>query len=117
MGMCRAQGDWGDYAGGYSATAPGLGLESAAWIHAKEVAAVATDTWGAEVLPCEPPDVSMPLHIILIVHMGLTLGEIFDLEALSQDCAADGVYEFFFSAPPLPITRAVGSPINPVAVK
>jgi hypothetical protein len=59
----------------------------------------------------------MPMHIILIVHMGLTLGEIFDLEALAEDCAADGVYDFLFSAPPLPITRAVGSPINPVAVK
>jgi hypothetical protein len=27
------------------------------------------------------------------------------------------VYEFFFVAPPLPITGAVGSPINPLAVK
>jgi hypothetical protein len=49
--------------------------------------------------------------------MGLTLGEIFDFEALATDCAGDGVYEFLFSAPPLPITRAVGSPINPIAVK
>jgi len=117
MGQVKAEGDWGDYAGGYSARAPGLGLSSAEWIHAKQAAAVATDTWGAEVLPCETPDVSMPMHIILIVHMGLTLGEIFDLEALADDCANDGVYTFLFSAPPLPITRAVGSPINPVAVK
>ena len=117
MGQVKAEGDWGDYAAGYSARAPGLGLASAEWIHAKQVAAVATDTWGAEVLPTETRDVSMPMHIILIVHMGLTLGEIFDLEALADDCASDGVYEFLFSAPPLPITRAVGSPINPVAVK
>ncbi len=26
-------------------------------------------------------------------------------------------YEFFFVAPPLPITGAVGSPINPLAIK
>ncbi|MGH8914947.1 MAG: cyclase family protein [Acidimicrobiia bacterium] len=117
MGQVKAEGDWGDYAGGYSARAPGLGLSSAEWIHAKDAAAVATDTWGAEVLPTETLDVSMPMHIILIVHMGLTLGEIFDLEALADDCAADGVYSFLFSAPPLPITRAVGSPINPVAIK
>ena len=49
--------------------------------------------------------------------MGLLIGEIFDLEALADDCANDGVYEFLFSAPPLPITGAVGSPINPLAVK
>ena len=29
---------------------------------------------------------------------------------LADDCAADGVYEFFFCGPPLPFTRAVGSP-------
>ncbi len=29
----------------------------------------------------------------------------------------DGAYEFFFVAPPLPVTGAVGSPINPQAIK
>jgi hypothetical protein len=81
------------------------------------VVAVATDTWGTEVLPNETPDVFQPLHIILLVNAGITLGEIFDLEALAQDCADDGVYEFMFVAPPLPITGAVGSPINPQAIK
>jgi kynurenine formamidase len=117
MAQVISEGDWGDYAAGYASRAPGLGLASAEWIHSNEVAAVAVDTWGAEVLPTETRDVSMPMHIILIVHMGLTLGEIFDLEALAEDCAGDGVYEFLFTAPPLPITRAVGSPINPVAIK
>ena len=58
-----------------------------------------------------------PLHIILMVHAGLLIGEIFDLEALADDCAADGQYEFLFSAPPLPITGGVGSPVNPMAIK
>jgi hypothetical protein len=40
-------------------------------------------------------------------------GEIFDLEKIAEDCAADKVYEFMFVAPPLPITGAVGSPIKP----
>ena len=53
----------------------------------------------------------------MVVNMGLLVGEIFDLEALGADCAADGIYEFMFAAPPLPITRAVGSPINPQAIK
>jgi hypothetical protein len=29
----------------------------------------------------------------------------------------DGVYEFFFVAPPLPFTGAVGSPLNAYAIK
>ena len=47
----------------------------------------------------------------------LTLGEIFFLEELAADCAADGRYAFLFVAPPLPVTRAVGTPINPYAIK
>ena len=39
-------------------------------------------------------------------------------EILFTDLAnEDKVYEFFFCAPPLPITKAVGSPINPMAIK
>ena len=78
---------------------------------------IASDTWGLEVLPNETPDVFQPLHIILIVHMGLLVGEIFDLEALADDCASDGTYEFLFTAPPLPITGGVGSPVNPLAIR
>jgi len=49
--------------------------------------------------------------------MGLTMGEIFYLAELATDCAADGVYEFMFVAPAIPITGAVGSPTNPLAIK
>ncbi len=112
--MCRAKGEWGDYAGG---PAPGLSFSTAGWIHEREVAAVATDTWGMEVQPHEIPDTYQPLHQVFIPNMGLLVGEIFDLDELAEDCAKDGVYEFFFVAPPLPITGAVGSPINPLAIK
>ncbi|HEX5466555.1 MAG TPA: cyclase family protein [Candidatus Limnocylindrales bacterium] len=114
LAQCRASGGWGSYAGG---PAPGLALETAPWIFDRELAAVATDTWGMEVLPNETPDVFQPLHIILIVHSGLLVGEIFDLEALADDCADDGRYEFLLTAVPLPITGGVGSPVNPLAIK
>jgi Mg/Co/Ni transporter MgtE len=39
------------------------------------------------------------------------------LEGLAADCAADGRYEFLLVAPPLPVTRGVGTPINPYAIK
>ena len=47
----------------------------------------------------------------------MMLGEIRNLEELSADCASDGVYEFLLVAPALPFTGAVGSPLNPVAIK
>jgi kynurenine formamidase len=113
MGERRANG-WGDYAGG---SAPGLGLASVPWVAENELAGIATDTWGMEVLPNEAEDVFQPLHVVFIVHMGLWIGEIFELEAIGADCAEDGQYEFMFCAQPLPITGAVGSPVNPIAVK
>jgi kynurenine formamidase len=114
MAMCRRRKSWGDYAGG---DAPGLSFHTADWIHAHELAALATDTWGMEVRPNELAGSYQPLHQILIPHMGLLVGEIFDLDALAEDCASDRVYEFQFVAPPLPITGAVGTPVNPLAVK
>ena len=114
MASHRAAGGWGDYAGG---EAPGLGLGSVEWVASRDIAAIAADTWGLEVRPNETPDVAQPLHIVFIVHMGLWLGEIFDLDPLAEDCAGDGVYEFLFCGPPLPFTRAVGSPLNPMAIK
>ncbi len=113
MGQCQREG-WGSYAGG---DAPGLSFDSADWLHRNELAAIATDTWGMEVRPNELEDSFQPLHQVLLPNMGLHIGEIFDLEELAKDCADDGVYDFFFVAPPLPITGAVGSPINPYAIK
>jgi hypothetical protein len=69
------------------------------------------------VRPNETPDCFQPLHMISLRNTGLLLGEIFFLDALARDCAEDGRYEFLFTAPPLPITGAVGSPINPLAIK
>ncbi len=109
-----AAGEWGGYAGG---DAPGLAFETAEWIHKKEIAAICTDTWGCEVRPNETDDASQPWHWVVIPMIGITMGEIFYLKDLADDCAQDRVYEFFFTAPPLPITGAVGSPINPMAIK
>jgi Predicted metal-dependent hydrolase len=105
---------WGDYAGG---PAPGLSFYTAGWLHRTEIAAIATDTWGFEVRPNEFDNAFQPLHQVAIPHIGLLVGEMWDLDALAEHCAGDGVYEFFIVAAPLPITGAVGSPVNPIAIK
>ena len=109
-----AASNWGGYSGG---DAPGLRFETAEWMHRREIASICTDTWGCEVRPNEVPDVFQPWHWVVIPMLGITMGEIFNLSELAEDCSQDGVYEFFFCAPSLPITGAVGSPINPIAVK
>lgn len=109
-----ARGDWDSYAAG---DAPGLRFETAKWIQDKKIAAICTDTWGCEVRPNEVAGVSQPWHWIVIPMVGITMGEIFNLKELADDCQEDKVYEFLFCAPPLPITGGVGSPINPIILK
>ena len=102
------------YAAGHQ---PGLTMGTVPWFRERDVAAVATDTFTFEVWPCEDEKMLLPVHLLHLRDMGLTQGQNFDLEALSADCASDGVYEFLLEASPLPFTGGCGSPVNPVAVK
>ena len=98
--------------------APGFGKTTVEWAYRKEIAAVAVDNVGVEVEPFEEPyDVVYPLHVRFIRDLGLILGELFWLEELAEACAADGVYEFFLTAPPLNVVNASGSPLNPIAIR
>jgi kynurenine formamidase len=103
-------------ANAFMAGEPGLGLSCAEWLHEKDIAVVGADNFAVEAVPSESGDI-MPLHAVLIRDMGMTLAEILDFEELAADCAEDGVYEFFFSAPVLKFEKAVGAPINPLAIK
>jgi len=105
---------WGDYAGG---PAPGLSFTTVDWLHRTEIAAIATDTWGFEVRPNEFDDAFQPLHQVAIPHIGLFLGEMWDFEQLGQACAAGGRYDCWLTAAPIPVTGAVGAPVNPLAVR
>ena len=108
-----AQGD----KAGYGAPAPGLSTMTVEWFHDRDVAAVATDTYIFEVWPGEDDAAILPVHVLHVVEMGMTQGQNWVLDELAEDCARDGVYEFLLEASPQPFTNAVGSPVNPVAVK
>ena len=58
LALCRDGKEWGTYAGG---DGPGLSFYTAEWVHARQLAGVATDTWGMEVRPNEVPDSFQPL--------------------------------------------------------
>jgi kynurenine formamidase len=100
----------------FMAGEPGLGLACVEWLHGHDIAAVASDNWAIEALPGETDD-ALPVHCVLIRDLGMTLGEMLDFEELAADCAQDGVYEFLLTAPPIKFAKAVGSPINPLAIK
>ena len=101
----------------YTWPTPGLTLATTEWFHAKDVAAVATDTMVLEVYPCEDKNLYLPVHLIHLVEMGMIQGQNWFLDELADACAADGRYEFLLDATPLPFTNGLGSPVNPVALR
>jgi kynurenine formamidase len=101
----------------YTWPSPGLTVETAAWFHAHDVAAVATDTFVFEVFPCQYEEAYLPVHVLHLVEMGLTQGQNWVLDQLSDACAADDRYAFLLDATPLPLVDGLGSPLQPVALR
>jgi kynurenine formamidase len=100
-------------------TTPGIaaGEDMCRYLWNAHVVAVASDTYAVEVMP---PDRERPLgfmHRMLIGQFGMALGELWWTEALAADCAADGVYEMFFTSAPLNSEGGIGSPPNALAIK
>ena len=56
------------------------------------------------------------MHLLHLVDMGLLQGQNWDLEQLSDGLRRRGSYAFLLEASPEPFFRAVGAPVNPVAV-
>jgi len=104
--------------GDRSAPVAGVNWRCAEWLHAHEVAAIACDNIAVEhLLTMDVEGMFLPFHSLCLRDMGLMLGELWDLRRLAADCADDGVFEFQIVAPPLNVTGAVGSPVNPIAIK
>jgi kynurenine formamidase len=95
---------------------PGLDPEwrSAEWIWNHRLAAVAADNPALEALKVDR-SVGF-LHRLLIPLLGLTVGELWDLEELSEACRTYGRYSFFITSAPLNLPSGVGSPANAYAI-
>jgi kynurenine formamidase len=119
---------------GESPVAAGLrsGRVTARWLWDRRVAAIASDNPAVEASPvyrlmseadartmaADPRRADeFVLHMALLPMLGMPIGELWDLDALASDCAADGRYDFLLSSAPLNLPSGVGSPANAVAVK
>lgn len=97
--------------------------EAIEWFADHRIALAASDTFALECLPAvsgspfgADTDHGM-MHQDLIALLGLPIGELWKLDELSVDCAADGRYECLLTVKPLNLTGGVGSPANATAVK
>ncbi|QLY33113.1 cyclase family protein [Nocardia huaxiensis] len=101
---------------GYAVPSPGISVRCPEWFHARDVAAVATDTLTFEIFPPELEGVWLAVHALHLVEMGMLQGQNWNLEPLSVACAEESRYEFLLSAMPEPFVGATGTPVAPVAI-
>ena len=92
----------------------------ARYIWNSHASGVAADCPSLEVWPPDFQPGSWPfgfLHQIMIGQFGLAIGELWWLEELAADCAADGISEMFLTSAPLNSPGGIGSPPNALAIK
>ncbi|MGC1400825.1 cyclase family protein [Candidatus Binatus sp.] len=90
---------------------------TARWLWNNHLAAVASDSPALEALPKPAGEEAEFLHFHMLAFFGMPIGEMWNLEGLADDCAADGDYDFFLTSAPLNIPGGVGSPPNALAIK
>jgi len=101
--------------------APAAGIAELVWDEG--MVAITLDNPGSEPFPVPLlPDGSgvdglQLSHLHLTTALGVLLGEMWDLEALSAACAEDGRYAFLLTSAPLRIPGGLGSPPNAIAVR
>lgn len=87
------------------------------WIADSGVVALVSDNEAVEVLPATAAPVHgphIPLHHLCLFKLGIPLGELFLLSDLADWLRATGRSRFLFTAPPLRLPGAVGSPVTGV---
>ena len=97
----------------YMKTCPGIGVAAAEWLAKQDPMLVGADNWPVEVAPNPDPQISLPVHQIMLAVNGIHILENMKLDEL----AAKKVYEFAFIMQPLKAQGFTGSTVAPIAVR
>ena len=97
----------------YNKSCPGIGVAAAEWLAKQDPMLVGADNWPVEVAPNPDPQISLPVHQIMLVVNGIHLLENLKLDEL----AGKRVYEFAFVMQPLKAQGFTGSTVAPIAVR
>ena len=103
---------WDSDAERFMASNPGIGVAAAQWLVEQDPMLLGADNQPVEVSPNPDPQVSLPVHQIMLVVNGIHLVERMKLDEL----ASAGVHEFAFVVQPLKIQGGTGSTVAPVAI-
>ncbi len=104
---------WGKDNARYLGKMPGIGVAAAEWLAKQDPILVGADTAPVEVSPNPDPQLSLPVHQIMLVVNGIHLLENLKLDEL----AAKRVYEFALTMQPLKLRGGTGSTVAPAAIR
>lgn len=107
----KAQGPWNSFKEGLA----GLGAACLPWLHERKVALLGCDG-VSDVIPSGFPKVTMPIHTVTIVTMGIHLIDNCQLDSVAEACAARSRWTFLCTIAPLVLVRGTASPVNPLAI-
>jgi kynurenine formamidase len=113
---------------------PGLlqSHDSVAWLWDNRISLIASDNFALESWPAAEDSpfytreeretgVMGPhagiMHRAIIPLLGMPIGELWDVDALAEACAADRRYDFLLTVSPIPLVGGVGSPANATAIR
>lgn len=101
----------------YNPHKPRSGYQAAClpWLHERGVAMIGSDV-AQDPTPAGYKTLTMPIHMVGIVAMGLWLIDNCQLEDLAETCERLGRWEFQFALAPIRFQGVTGSPTNPLAV-
>ena len=106
----QAQGAWDA-----TAALAGLHHTCAPWLRERGVAVLGCDGIS-DVRPHHVEGVSLPIHTLTLVAMGLQLLDNLNLDDVAEACVGERRREFLLTIAPLRLERGTASAVNPIAV-
>src|SRR5262249_15875494 len=104
---------WGKDNARFMKSCPGIGGAAADWLAKQAPMLVGSENWPVEVAPNPDPQISLPVHQIMLVVNGIHLLENMKLD----EVAAKQAYEFAFVMQPLKLKGGTGSTVAPIAIR
>lgn len=101
--------------GPWSGDLAGLHVTAARWLKSRDVAVLGGDA-AQDVMPSGVDGVRQPVHLLVLVAMGMPILDNIDPEALSKAARQRKRWEFLLTTAPLAVPGATGSALNPIAI-
>ncbi|MBM87171.1 MAG: cyclase [Gammaproteobacteria bacterium] len=92
----------------------GWHVSAVRWLKERDVAIIGSDA-ALDVSPSGVEGIGSPVHMLVLVALGMPILDAMNLEAASSKAEELGKFEFLLTAAPLRVPQGTGSPLNAIA--